>query len=454
MRSPSDPQIVSAPFAPASSGVDSAVAREILRRFHALPEPRLALLRQGAEVARACDCELYWIGGGVRDLWLGTSELDIDLVVAGDLTLFADRLAAAFGSGLRTHPQFLTAELAAPGGFRLDLAQIRSERYAAPAALPQVAPGTFAGDFARRDFTINCLAIPLAPAFGERLLDPCGGLADLECGCLRILHETSFRDDPTRILRGLEFAARFGFDFSGETLQAARRAVADGTLARLSPGRLGEALRRALGRGRTAGTVLRRMHDLALLAAIESGLEGAADASALVERAQEAFLAATGRHLESAFRLSLICLAGLLDDGARHRFAKRLALPATEHARVIDGPARVTAAARVLAKGPTPSAAHASLAGLSEEELALVAAQGVVARAWVRREWNELRALRLQISGRELLAAGVPAGPAVGRALAATHAALLDGDIQPEDELEHALRLARLDPPGGCGASS
>lgn len=454
MRPPSDPQVAPALVSPAPAGVDSAVAREILRRFDALPGARMAVLRQSAEVARACGRSLYWIGGGVRDLWLGTSELDIDLVVDGDLVAFAGRLAEAFGSVLRSHPQFLTAELAAPGGFRIDLAQARSESYPAPAALPQVAPGTFASDFARRDFSINCLAIPLAPRFGEQLLDPCGGLVDLEHGRLRSLHAASFRDDPTRILRGLEFAARFDFELAAETRREAERAVADGTVARLSPGRLGEALRRALGRGRTTGAVLRSLRDLSLLPAIDSGLEGADDGAALVERAQEAFFGVTGRQLEPGFRLSLLCLAGFLGADARCRLAHRLALSAAEQALVRDGPERVNAAATVLLREPTASAAHASLAGLADEELARVAAQGAEAFAWVRREWTELRPLRLTISGRELLAAGVAAGPAVGRALAQTLAARLDGSIAPADELAYALRLARESQSGGSEAPS
>lgn len=159
----------------------------------------------------------------MRDLWLEFDSLDLDLLVDGDLVACSVALARAFGSALRSYPEFLTAELVAPEGRRVDLAQARQERYASPAALPHVSPGSLAGDFARRDFTINCLAIPLAPGFGDRLLDPCGGLADLERRSLRTLHAASFEDDPTRILRGLEFAARFDFE-----LEAATRSQLEG----------------------------------------------------------------------------------------------------------------------------------------------------------------------------------------------------------------------------------
>lgn len=431
---------VSDPSALASG--DSAAAREIVRRFHRLPEERVALLRQCATVAVGAGCDLYWVGGGVRDLWLGTSELDVDLLVDGEIATFAAQLAAAFGSDLRSHPEFLTAELQAPGGFRVDLAQVRTERYAAPAALPQVAPGTLASDFARRDFTINCLAIPLAPTFGDRLLDSCGGVADLERRRLRVLHPASFRDDPTRILRGLEFEARFDFELEAETRRQIERTIAEGTVALLSPARLREALSRALARGRTVGRVLRRMRELALLPAIDSSLVGTAGAEALLENALEAFVRVAGRSLSPVFRLSLLCLANDLAVGDRRRLTRRLALPAVDAMLLEEGPGRIRAAAALLAGGPAASDAHACLAGLTDEELALVAAGGEAQLEWVRRELDELRGLRLRIGGRDLLAAGAIAGAAIGRALAETLAARLDGRISAAEELAFASAVA------------
>ena len=440
MRPPRDLQIAFPDAGAAFAGANSAVAQELLRRFRALPEERLEILRRSAEVARVCACDLYWVGGGVRDLWLGRSERDIDLVVDGDLASFAPRLAAAFGGELRSHPQFLTAEFFADGGFRIDLAQVRAESYASPAALPVVVPGTLGSDFARRDFTVNCLAIPFAPRFGDRLIDACGGLIDLEQRRLRTLHADSFRDDPTRILRGLEFAARLGFELAPETLRQAERAIADGTLGLLSPARLGEALRRALGRAAGAGRVLRQMRQLSLLAAIDADLARTTGEEPDVEEAQAAFAASTGRDLSSAFGLALLCLALALDDAPRRRLARRLGLPAAEESLVTTGPARIRAALAGLENGPAASAAHALLAGLADEELAVVAAHGPAAKEWVRREFAEFRPLRLRISGRDLLAAGTKAGPALGRALELTLAARLDGRIDASRELAFALQ--------------
>jgi tRNA nucleotidyltransferase (CCA-adding enzyme) len=412
---------------------------ELLRRFHDLPGERLALLRQSAEVARSVGAGLYWVGGGVRDLALERTELDVDLVVDGDLAPFAEGLAAALGSELNAHPQFLTAELRAPDGVRIDLAQVRSESYAAPAALPQVAPGTLASDFGRRDFTINCLAIRLAPQFGDCLLDDHGGLSDLRHGQLRILHPASFRDDPTRILRGLEFAARFGFAIEPESLAAARSAIAAGVFAHLSPARLADALRRALGRPEGVTHVLRGMVGLELLQAIEPGLARAAGAA---ERLEAALLEPAAAGLDSTFRLALLGLGLDLPLAERERLALRLALPANDQEVLVGGPGRVRAAVAELAADLPPSAVHARLALLTDEELAFVSTAGAVARSWVRQERESLRKLRLRIGGRELIAAGERPGPTLGRALAKTLQARMDGEIEAADELRFALRVA------------
>jgi len=433
------------------AGVDSPSAREILRRFHALPEARLAPLRQCAIVATAAGSDLYWVGGGVRDLWLSRSSLDIDLLIDGDFAACSMALARSFDSELRSYPEFLTAELVAPNGYRLDLAQVRLERYAAPAALPQVAPGTLAADFARRDFTINCLAIPLAPRFGDRLLDPFGGLADLERRSLRTLHAASFRDDPTRILRGLEFAARFEFDLEERTRAELELAISDGVLALLSPTRLRDSLARALGRSETAARIVQRMQEFAVLPAIDPAFAGATGVESRITSALAAFALASGREIESPFRLSLLCAVLDLEPEARARLAMRLGLPASERSLLSDGPGRILEAARVLAGVATASAVHACLAGLADEELAVLAAAGDAPRRWVQRELADLRNVRLRIGGRDLLAAGAVEGAAVGRALAATLAARLDGQISPDDELRFALTEAAGGSQGGCG---
>ena len=143
---------------------------------------------------------LYLVGGPVRDALLGRPVRDLDFTVAGDALVLAAELQGELGGQWRTHPRFGTAS-GCIGGQRIDLAGARRERYARPGALPQVAPGTLQDDLARRDFSINAMALPLA-GVRPRVVDYGGGPADLAAGVIRTLHPGSFRDDPTRMLRG------------------------------------------------------------------------------------------------------------------------------------------------------------------------------------------------------------------------------------------------------------
>ncbi len=171
-----------------------------------------------ATVHRVATEPVYLVGGAVRDLLLGRGRADIDLVVEGD----AAALAELLGAEVVTHDRFSTAKVKLDG-HEVDIASARSETYSHPGALPVVEPAEHVeADLARRDFTINAMAIPLR---GEpRLIDPYGGRGDLEAGLLRVLHPRSFEDDPTRAIRAARYAARFGFELEAETATLLRGA--------------------------------------------------------------------------------------------------------------------------------------------------------------------------------------------------------------------------------------
>ncbi len=165
---------------------------------------------------------LYLVGGSVRDLLLGRPQLDLDLALEGDALRLAERLASALSARATLHRRFGTAVLRGPD-FALDLACTRSETYHRPGALPTVRPATISQDLARRDFTVNAVALCLSGPAAEQLLDPHGGRLDLERRRLRVLHSRSFQDDATRILRGLRYEARLGFRLDRGTLALVRR---------------------------------------------------------------------------------------------------------------------------------------------------------------------------------------------------------------------------------------
>src|SRR5918996_3238928 len=174
--------------------------------------PGVDALREIAERVPA-----YLVGGAVRDLLLGLEAGDLDVVIEGD----PEALAQLPGFELERDALFLTGRLRLDD-LHIDVARARAETYPRPGALPEVQPASITEDLARRDFTVNAMAFPLG-GDGE-LLDPHGGLDDLRSGLLRVLHDRSFIDDPTRALRAARYAARFGFELEPETERLLREA--------------------------------------------------------------------------------------------------------------------------------------------------------------------------------------------------------------------------------------
>src|SRR3972149_4491725 len=211
---------------------------EILSFLEKKWPPRLWDLVKGAgEAAWGRGMALFLVGGAVRDVLLGRPSLDLDLVAEGS----ALELLSSLGwEGARTYPRFGTAKLEGKG-WTLDLASARREVYPRPGALPRVTQGSLNEDLWRRDFTINAMAVALAPPSLGELVDPFDGRADLEAGLLRVLHPKSFQAEATRMLRGVRYAGRFGFRLEGETERLLRRDLAH--LDAISGGRL----RRELG---------------------------------------------------------------------------------------------------------------------------------------------------------------------------------------------------------------
>lgn len=212
-----------------------------------LDAARRAVLERAVVLAgeRGERCAL--VGGPVRDLLLARPIVDLDLVVEGDAAGFAAALAGPDGPRLRVHERFGTATIPFPDPLGpLDVASARTERYPRPGALPEVSPAPLVEDLMRRDVSVNALAVELTAGEGARLLDPTGGRDDLVAGRLRILHRDSFRDDPTRVLRVLRYAARLGFRLEGATSERLTEAVDGGALATVSDPRLAHEIERQL----------------------------------------------------------------------------------------------------------------------------------------------------------------------------------------------------------------
>jgi len=356
----------------------------------------LAVAYPELDAVRAAAAEpVYVVGGAVRDLLLGRGRADLDLVVEGD----AAALAARLGAEPVEHERFATAKVVLDG-HELDLASARTETYPRPGALPEVEPAAAVeADLGRRDFTINAMAIPLR---GEpRLIDPHGGRADLDAGLLRILHPGSFADDPTRAIRAARYAARYGFAPEPETA-ALLRAADLGTVS--ADRREAELLR--LAAEATAPQGLALLCEWELLEPREGGIE-------LAERV--AAVLASPPWEEFAPRRQTLLAAALGPVGDEQELA--------------------------LAKPDSPSAAVELAQRHGAAELALARALGA---DWLDEYLGVWRTVELEIDGADLIAAGIPQGPTLGRGLRAALRAKLDGEIDGrEQELAVALEAAR-----------
>ena len=374
----------------------------------------------------------YLVGGAVRDLLCGAEGVDLDLAVEGDAG-YAARVLGERLSGLpREHERFGTATVVADG-LSFDLAATRRETYERPGALPLVEPAPLADDLVRRDFSINAMAVGLSGDDLGHLYDPHGGLDDLRAGLVRVLHERSFVDDPTRLLRALRYEARLGFAMDADTEKLARKAIAEGAPATVSGTRIGDELMDLLAEPEAPAAV-KRMHELGLDKALNPALR--ADAELVASAAVVADIVGADRALAGLGALvwsDPAALAGWLDElgltAGRREAALRAAASGPQLARDLRGELASSRVYELLVREPPEALALA---------LALGAASEPVLR-WV----SELSSVRLEIGGEDLMGAGVPEGPAVGRGLEAALRRKLDGEVSGrEEELQAALEAA------------
>lgn len=325
--------------------------------------PALAVVRGALQGERA-----FLVGGAVRDLLIGASRVDLDIAIEGDAIGLARRLGAVD----REHERFATAAVQI-NGTSVDIAATRTESYPAPGALPEVSPASLEADLARRDFSINAMAVPLA---GEpELVDPHDGLRDLAAGVLRVLHERSFADDPTRALRAARYCARLGLELEARTAELLARVE----LADVSGDRVEAELRRAAAEADPAPVfALLAGWDLA---GIDHGAPGRIGAVLAV-------------HAQPGW-------GEILDPVSAVRGAAQL------------DPTIEAAALRLASSQPARPSEAAELArGRSPLELLAGRSAGAI---WLDEYIQNWRHVALEIDGDDLLAAGIPQGPAVGR---------------------------------------
>jgi tRNA nucleotidyltransferase (CCA-adding enzyme) len=381
---------------------------------------------------------IYLVGGTVRDILLGEPNFDVDIVVEGDAIALAGALAEGLGGRLRAHDKFGTAVVLYGQDERVDVVTARSESYEKPGALPTVESGRIDEDLHRRDFTINAMAVSLKGEEAGLLVDPFEGRTDLEVGRIRVLHDRSFVDDPTRILRAIRYEDRYGFRMDDKTVVLARECIATGHIGDLSGARLREELIALLEEGDVSHAIP-RLAELGAEKEIHPHVVADAEAVQLFDRLREL----RGRYQLDvpAWRLGLASLARKLPadeiapwlDGLkiRRRDADQIA------AAIIDGP-------KIAEQLGRDSPAPADVVAIAEPHApdAPLFALALTDLPPLHDYFKRLAGIRLEVTGADVAELGLAESPRVGEILAELRRRKLNGELDGRDaELAAAREL-------------
>ncbi len=395
-----------------------------------LESGQLAVLRAASEASVGLDIMLYLVGGTVRDLLLGRVSMDLDISVENSTPETTEHLTGLLGGEVVSRSEFGTAKLSV-GDVELDLVAARRETYTNPGALPTVSPGDIDDDLARRDFSINALAVSLHPDEWGRLLDPHGGRADLEARVLRVLHDGSFADDATRILRAVRYMARLGLGLEPTTEGLLRHDLhhLDG----ISGDRIRHELVRLLEE-KTAPQALGLASDLGVLAAVHPAL-------GIDHDVRDRLATATGTR-DNGVLVLLAAITYGTEETSVPGLVRRLNMD-SEWARVVRDVASLRSVIEILASPDIrPSRIHSALnrSHPAAIEGSAIATDDTSARANIERYLAELRNITPILDGKDVMALGVPEGPLVGKALGSLLNARLDGEVSTREGEEVLVR--------------
>ena len=391
---------------------------------------------------------VYAVGGFVRDLLMRVENFDVDIVVEGDGIQFAEEFEKTAPCRIRTHKKFGTAIILFPDGLKVDVATARLEVYDSPAALPTVERGSTRMDLYRRDFTINTLAIQLNPrSFGE-LVDFFGGVRDLKEKVIRVLHNLSFVEDPTRVFRAIRFEQRLGFQIGKHTQQLMRNAVKMGFMNRLSGGRVFSELLLIL-QEENPNPALKRMGDFLLFPFLHPQLKWEEGMENLFEQIHHVVSWFDLLFLEERYERWLIYFYGLIDflkEGEIHEICQRLAMNDKIRNKVVEGKRHADQALLQIFSWihadlqPKRSEIYTLLDPIStESKLFMMAKTSQMAtRRYISLYFTQLKDTKPLLKGRDLIEMGIKPGPFIRRTLVDLLKARLDEQVVTrQDEMEY-----------------
>jgi tRNA nucleotidyltransferase (CCA-adding enzyme) len=406
-----------------------------------LSEDLRDLCRRVGEVGDRMKMPVYAVGGMPRDVLLGRPTFDVDIVVEGDGITFAERLAAECGGRVVPHKRFKTAIVACSDGRKVDVVTARRERYEYPAALPVVEPSALTQDLYRRDFTINSMAVQLNHDRYGRLIDYFGGRRDLTLGVIRVLHNLSFIEDPTRILRAVRFEQRYGFRVDPKTEHLMNSAVEARILEHVPGQRLRDEIILILQEDDPLPALL-RLDGFDVFHAISS--QWTVESERLTSLLREIHRTIDWfdlLYLDQKVEGWIIYLLGTVEGvpaGGRMSVCRRLHF----HRRVMEAVRIVTEEGERIEESLAiqddlrPSGIYRTLSPIPPEVALFLMARTPheVVRRRISLYFDRLQAIRTAISGDDLRRMGIPEGPVYRKILGEVLASRLDGRVQSKEE--------------------
>ncbi len=423
-------------FLPRTKNITGFVTERLSQRL-------LDILQRIGEVAEQTGCSAYVVGGFVRDLFLYRHNEDMDIVIEGNGIQFAKGFAKRYSTRINAYEKFGTAVIIFPDGLKIDVASARMEYYKFPAALPTVEMSSIKLDLFRRDFTINTLAICLNPKKFGRLIDFFGAQRDIKEKAIRILHNLSFVEDPTRVFRAIRFEQRFGFKIGKLTIGLIENAVKMDFFKRLSGRRVFSELCQILKEDNPAPALI-RLNEFDLLRVIDPSLRLNSQLIAHFNSAKKVLswydLLFTGESYMK-WTVYFLLLIRNTDEQKSAEICQRFELtPKHEKIFIKERLAAEACLNRLHRAAPLKNSdLYRELKDFRIElilyMMALMSSPKIIKA--VSHYMTDLRDVRLSVGGRDIRALGLPPSPVYGKILSAALDARLNGEIKTrEEELE------------------
>lgn len=402
----------------------------------AFPEEIFNLLKLSGTVAQELGFSAYLVGGSIRDLMRGESNLDIDIVIEGDGIAFANALGTKLDVKVKSHKRFGTA-VVITDVLKLDVATARIEYYESPAALPKIEMSSIKKDLYRRDFTINTMAVKLTPENFGQLIDYFGGQKDIKEKTIRILHNLSFIEDPTRVFRAIRFSERFGFKISKHTINLIHTAVRINLFNKLSGTRIYDELNLLFIETEPIRAI-KRLAEFDLLKFIHPKLKITRSLEETFEAIQETFSWFKLLFFEEDLNKSHLFLMALIErlpHEQRVEALQRLHVPKNTSVEILNGIKNSLKALPKLNKA-SPKRIYYALSPLDMRTIlfTMAKAKDDEQKKAVSLFLTELRKTRPELTGKDLESMGYKPGPLFKMILVALLDSKLDGQIMNHEE--------------------